>query len=128
MFLADRFPRYEAKDRLLAYLGPVAILVTLASWLSLFYLGFALLFWPLVSGDIGTALSLSGSSLFTLAIPSSSRPGPTPLEFLAPPSALISLALHIPHPPSAPRRGLPGAPYGLRRPAHPRQGPRPHRR
>ena len=95
MFLADRFPRYEAKDRLLAYLGPVAILVTLASWLFLFFLGFALLFWPLVSGDIGAALSLSGSSLFTLGIASSSRPGPVALEFVGAASGLVVVALQI---------------------------------
>lgn len=94
MAAANRLHRYERKDRLLAYLAPVALLVTLVTWLLLFMLGYALLFWPLV-GDPGTALQLSGSSIFTLGIVSSSRTGPIVFEFAAAATGLIVVALQI---------------------------------
>ncbi len=94
MAVADRLRRYERKDRLLAYLAPVALLVTLLTWLLLLMLGYALLFWPLL-GDLGAALQLSGSSIFTLGITSSARPGPIALEFAAAASGLIVIALQI---------------------------------
>jgi hypothetical protein len=94
MLVANRFRHYERKDRLLAYLAPVALLVALISWLLIFMLGYALLFWPLV-GDLGQALELSGSSIFTLGIVSASRPGPIVLEFAAAATGLITVALQI---------------------------------
>jgi hypothetical protein len=92
--VANRFHNYERKDRLLAYLAPVALLVTLLTWLLLFTLGYTLLFWPLVS-DLGVALELSGSSILTLGIVSASRAGPIGLEFAAAATGLITIALQI---------------------------------
>lgn len=100
MVLVDRLPRYEQKDRLLAYLGPIALLWVLATWLALFFIGFALLFWPLVDGDIGKALTLSGSSMFTLGVASAAQTGPTVVEFLAAATGLVVVALQIGYLPS----------------------------
>lgn len=92
--MAKRLHRYEQKDRLLAYLVPVMIIVTLLIWLLLFLTGYALMFWPLV-GDLGVAVRLSGSSIFTLGVMASGLPGPTGLEFLAAATGLIVVALQI---------------------------------
>ena len=95
LFVANRMSRYESKDRLLAYLAPVSLLVTLAGWLLLFLLGYALMFWPLIPGGFGAALQLSGSSLFTLGVASSPRAGPISLEFIAAATGIITVALQI---------------------------------
>jgi hypothetical protein len=92
--LVDRLHNYEAKDRVLAYLGPISMLVTLLAWLLLFLLGYALMFWPLV-GNLGAALYLSGSSLFTLGVASTGHPAPIALEFGAAATGLIVIALQI---------------------------------
>jgi hypothetical protein len=44
LLAAKRLRRYEAKEALLAYLGPVSLLAILFSWLTLFFCGFALAF------------------------------------------------------------------------------------
>jgi hypothetical protein len=91
-----RLRSYEAKDRVLSGLGPLAILSLLITWLLLIFLSYALMFWPVVpGGSFATALFLSGSSMFTLGIASSSQPGPIALEFLAAASGLIVVALQI---------------------------------
>jgi hypothetical protein len=97
---ANRFPDYEAKDRTLAYLAPVYILAILVCWLALFFVGFALLVWPLIPGDFGAALQLSGSSMFTLGFATSGMPGPTIFEFLAAATGLVVVALQIGYLPS----------------------------
>jgi hypothetical protein len=93
--LIKHLRRYDRADALLAYLGPVSMLATLASWLMLFFLGFSLLFWPLLGGDLGRALALSGSSMFTLGVATSGLPGPVALEFLAAATGLVVVALQI---------------------------------
>ncbi len=97
---ARRFSDYEAKDRVLAYLSPIYILAMLVCWLALFFLGFALLFWPLIPGDFGTALQLSGSSMFTLGFATAGKAGPTAFEFLAAATGVVVVALQIGYLPS----------------------------
>ncbi len=97
MTAASRLRRYEAKDRLLGLLGPVALLVLLAAWLLLFLLGYALLLWPLSGDGAGfmAALRLSGSSLFTLGLAASPRGGATVVTFVAAATGLVVVALQI---------------------------------
>ncbi len=95
LFAADQQPRYESKDRLLALLGPVALLAGLVSWMFLLLIGFALMFWPLIAGDFGTALRIAGSSFFTLGVFSSPAGSPVMLEFIAAASGMIVVALQI---------------------------------
>src|SRR3954451_6184161 len=42
-FLADRFDRYETKDRILAYAGPLSVVVKLVGWLGAFLVGYSML-------------------------------------------------------------------------------------
>lgn len=87
---------YDAKDRLLSGLGPVSVLALLVTWLVLTFLGYALMLWPLIGdGQFGSALYLSGSSIFTLGFDTSNRPGPIALEFFGAASGLIVVALQI---------------------------------
>ncbi|MBI5877850.1 MAG: hypothetical protein HZB53_09380 [Chloroflexi bacterium] len=63
---ASRALTYEVRDRAMAFFAPVTLLALLASWIVLIWVAFALAYWALGADDIGAALALSGSSLFTL--------------------------------------------------------------
>jgi hypothetical protein len=93
-FLASRTHRYERKDRVLALLAPVSLLMMLVVWLLLFLVSYALIFWPLV-GDLATSFDLAGSSLLTLGFTAPHQGGPTALEFIAAATGMIIIALQI---------------------------------
>lgn len=94
-FLAIRLLRtYSTKDRVLAFLGPVSLLVLLAAWLVLLLFGYALIMWPLV-GSFTESLRISGSSLLTLGLASSSQGAPTVVMFVEAATGLIAVALLI---------------------------------
>lgn len=71
---------YAHRDRILAYYSPVALLMLLAVWLALVMLGYTALFWSLGVETWRQALSVSGSSLFTLGF---DTVGPLPQKLLA---------------------------------------------
>jgi hypothetical protein len=95
LFVADRQSTYLRKDRVLALLGPVALLAALVSWMTLFLLGYALMFWPLVDGTLGDCLRLAGSSFFTLGLADAPQSGPTSLEFATAATGMIIVALQV---------------------------------
>ena len=66
---------YEFRDRVMAYYGPISLVLLPAWWLVLIALGFALIFWVL-GEPLGDAIITSGSSLLTLGF---LRP-PTPVR------------------------------------------------
>lgn len=57
---------YRERDRVLAYYSPVGMLLLLVIWLALVWLGYGLIYWGLGIEGWETALTASGSSLFTL--------------------------------------------------------------
>jgi hypothetical protein len=57
---------YERRDTVMAMLGPVSLIVLLASWLILALAGFALLYLAAGVSTVTKAIELSGSSVFTL--------------------------------------------------------------
>ena len=63
--LARQSDSYELRDRLLAPLPPVVLLMQLISWISLFIIAFALMLWPSLH-SFPQALKASGSDIFTL--------------------------------------------------------------
>lgn len=95
MFIATRVSTYERKDSVLAYMVPVALLAALGTWLVCFLFGFALILWPMIDGNFGAALALSGSSLFTLGVATSAHSGPIIVEYMAAAAGLIVVALQI---------------------------------
>ena len=95
VFLADRVEQWNAKDRLLAYSGPVSLLAILVVWLGLFLAGYGLMLWPLAHRSLWSAFRESGSSLLTLGIASSRRPGSVAVEFVAAATGLLVIALQI---------------------------------
>ncbi len=95
IFVANRQPGYERKDRILALLAPISLLAALVTWLLLLFVSYGLLFWPLIPGSLGDAMFLSGSSMFTLGVASARQPGPILLEFIAAATGLVVVALQI---------------------------------
>ena len=62
----SRLTTYEARDQLMAYYAPVALLSLLPTWLFLVDIGHILIFYGLGVSDWQQAFVLSGSSLLTL--------------------------------------------------------------
>lgn len=80
---------YAFRDRVMAYYGPIALVLLPAVWLVLLAGGFALMFWAL-GLEPGPAFVVSGSSLLTLGF---ARPDVAFGDLLAFVEAAIGLAL-----------------------------------
>lgn len=93
--VVKRSKTYESKDRLLAQVGPLTLLVMLLVWLLLFHLGFALILWLVAGGSFALALRETGSSLFTLGFASRPLLSVTAVDFLAAITGLLVVALQI---------------------------------
>lgn len=90
-----RAKTYEAKDRLLAQIGPLTLLVMLLVWLLLFHMGFALVLLLVTGGGWWDAVREAGSSLYTLGFASRPMASVTIVDFLAAATGLIVVALQI---------------------------------
>jgi hypothetical protein len=90
-----RMPRYEDRDRVLSLAGAAVIVMLVVTWIALLFLGFALLLWPFTDASLGTALTVAGSSMFTLGFATAPGAGPTALIFLAAAVGLVVVALQI---------------------------------
>jgi hypothetical protein len=98
--VADRCRTVERKDRVLAPVAPLSILVTLVLWLLTFMLGYALLEGAVSQLGVKAAISEAGSSLFTLGFASSSRSALTAVDFCAAATGPIVIALQVGYLPS----------------------------
>lgn len=86
------FPR---RDRVLGTQAPASILLQLLVWLTLLYLGFALLLQALDREGLPSALAQAGSSLFTLGYAGPSDAPLTVVDYLAAASGLVVVALQV---------------------------------
>lgn len=94
--ISHRFETYEARDRFLALQAPLYLIVILVAWLASLLVGFALLLWPFMrTGGLVHAITVSGSSLFTLGFAAESGAGPRFLVFCAAAAGLTIVALQI---------------------------------
>ena len=58
--------RYRTRDRVESAYAPALILAQLIAWLGIFFVGFALIFWPLVPGGITAAFHTAGPALWEI--------------------------------------------------------------
>jgi hypothetical protein len=94
--ISHRFDTYEARDRFLALQAPIYLIVSLAIWLTALLAGFALLLWPFIrSGGLIHAVTVSGSSLFTLGFATEPGVAPRLLVVAAAAAGLWLVALQI---------------------------------
>ena len=86
---------YRRRDRILATQAPAILVTQLATWLTIFLVGFTLLLWPAHGRSITRALADAGSSLFTLGF--AEPPGTVPdiVVFTAAATGMIVVALQI---------------------------------
>jgi len=54
------------RDRMLAFSAATILIAQIAAWLGMFFLGFSLIFWPLVHGGITDAFRLAGPGLWQI--------------------------------------------------------------
>jgi hypothetical protein len=91
---------FVKRDRRLAWYSPLALCATLATWLTLVFVGFGLIFWAVEDLTIRQAFELSGSSLLTLGINRPATVAGTGLTFAEAALGLFLLALLITYLPS----------------------------
>lgn len=92
---ANRSASYEERDRIMALLGPIALLTTLAMWLLMLIAAYSLMFFALTGRSWASSIELSGSSIFTLGSTSDGRLGPSVLTYSEAGIGLLIVALLI---------------------------------
>ncbi len=93
--VADRLSTAEAKDRALAPVAPLAIVITLISWLAFFVVGYALLGAAVSGLNVRDALIEAGSSLFTLGFARGARATLNTIDFCAAATGPIVIGLQV---------------------------------
>jgi hypothetical protein len=93
--ILPRLPGYEARDRLMSYVGPLSMITLFVLWLGSLVLGFGLIAWWASGQDFGSALAISGSSVFTLGIATSPGSSSRAIEIVAACVGLLVIALEI---------------------------------
>ncbi len=88
-------PTYEIRDRVMSYVGPAAMVALFVLWLAFLVLGFGLIVWWDSGQNFGTAMEVSGSSVFTLGIASIPDAGTRTLEIISAALGLLVVALEI---------------------------------
>ena len=86
---------YRRRDRFLAAEAASILIAQLVGWLALIFVGFALLFWPLVSGGVTSAFAAAGSSMFTLGFAVPPGGAPKVIVCIAAATGLLIVSLQI---------------------------------
>lgn len=86
---------YLRRDRVLAWGGPLMLMVRLLIWVGLFVVGFALVLLPATGGDVGSAFDEAGSSMFTLGYSPPTNSASTVIDYVAAYTGLIVVAVQI---------------------------------
>jgi len=98
--VARRTGSYEARDAVLAYAAPLSLILTLAVWLGLLFVGFACLLFSFSPLDWAASFREAGSSLFTLGFASTDRGQLTIVDFIAAATGPIVVGLLVGYLPS----------------------------
>jgi hypothetical protein len=93
--ITSRSRKYARRDRVLAWQAATVILAQLALWLSLFYVGFALIINAISTGPTRQAFAQAGSSLFTLGYAGPDGASLSAVDYVAAATGLVVVALQI---------------------------------
>uniref|UniRef100_A0AAU2UX00 Uncharacterized protein n=1 Tax=Streptomyces sp. NBC_00003 TaxID=2903608 RepID=A0AAU2UX00_9ACTN len=93
--VADLLHGAEAKDRVLAPVAPLSIVVTLMGWLLFFMIGYGLLEAAVSGLGLRESMTESGSSLFTLGFAAGNRVSLNAIDFCAAATGPIVIGLQI---------------------------------
>jgi len=86
---------YAGRDQVLAWTGPIMILMMLLTWLVGFLVGYAMLIYGISGMEFGQAMRQSGSSLLTLGFAGGSTEDQTIIDFVAATTGPIIIAMLI---------------------------------
>jgi hypothetical protein len=86
---------FRKRDRVLAWNGSIVIFTTLAAWLALYVLAYALMLYGISDYSFLTTVVAAGSSVFTLGLVGSPTLDQTYVEFLAAATGPVVIALLI---------------------------------
>jgi hypothetical protein len=86
---------YLRRDRVLVGQAAAILLMQLAAWLGVSFLGYWMLLWPTVPNGLGGAFSAAGSSLFTLGYAEPAGAAPAVIVFAAAATGLVIVTLQI---------------------------------
>ena len=86
---------YKGRDSVMAWGGPLIIIVTLLAWLIGFLFAYGLMIYGVGGNSFGDALAQAGSSLFTLGFDAGHSQDQTILDFMAAATGPIVIALMI---------------------------------
>jgi hypothetical protein len=86
---------YKRRDRILATQPAAILLGQLATWLTVAYVGFALLLWPFAVHGLVSAFVDAGSSMFTLGFAVPAGAVPAVIVFVAAAIGLVIVTLQI---------------------------------
>ncbi len=93
--LARTRRHYKGRDAVMAWGGPLIIIVTLLAWLIGFLFAYGLMIYGVGGNTFGDALAQAGSSLFTLGFDAGHTGDQTILDFMAAATGPIVIALMI---------------------------------
>jgi hypothetical protein len=93
--ILPRLSSYERRDRLMSFVGPASMIFLFVLWLGSLVLGFGLVTWWSSGVNLGAALEIAGSSVFTLGIATSPGSASRALEIIAAGVGLLVVALEI---------------------------------
>jgi hypothetical protein len=86
---------YRRRDRVLAAQAAAIVIMQLAAWLGISFLGFGLLLWPFAPAGLASAFKISGSSMFTLGFATSPGAAPLAIVFVTAATGLVIVTLQI---------------------------------
>jgi hypothetical protein len=86
---------YRRRDRILTGEAAAILVAQLVGWLAVSLVGYALLFWPFVSGGVTSAFAVAGSSLFTLGFAVPSAAASKVIVYVAAGTGLVIVSLQI---------------------------------
>jgi hypothetical protein len=90
-----RVHTFVRRDRILAWQGPIGLLLRLAVWIGLLVVGYSLVLLPGVSGSPGHAVSEAGSSMFTLGYSAPTDSGTAVIDYIAAFTGLVVVGLQV---------------------------------
>lgn len=95
LLVTRRLRTFQARDRVLAWQSPVALLVRLAAWIVLLVVGYALTLLPVVTDTVFHAISEAGSSMFTLGYAAPTSTSSTTVDYVAAYTGLVVVGLQV---------------------------------
>jgi hypothetical protein len=95
VLVTKRVRDFLVRDRILAWQGPIGLLVRLAVWTALLVIGYGLVLLPVVTDTLAHPFSEAGSSIFTLGYAAPVNTSSTTIDYVAAYTGLVVVGLQV---------------------------------